>query len=90
MIEYPLCKYCGASHGMGIETIETGEITPIDICKDCLFGDWKSAFEEHQITFAEWGGTARCMTSDGRNVNMAEELYRLEKIITNFYIKPSP
>ncbi len=25
----------------------------------------------------EWGGTARCMTSDGRNVNMADELQRL-------------
>jgi hypothetical protein len=24
----------------------------------------------------EWGGAARCMTSDGRNVNMAEELNR--------------
>lgn len=26
---------------------------------------------------AEWFGTARCMTSDGRNVNMAEELNRI-------------
>ena len=26
---------------------------------------------------SEWGRTARCMTSDGRNVNMAEELNRL-------------
>ncbi len=23
---------------------------------------------------SEWGGTARCITSDGRNVNIAEEL----------------
>lgn len=36
---------------------------------DCLF----------ENCFVEWGGTARCMTSDGRNVNMAEELNRLEK-----------
>lgn len=28
---------------------------------------------------AEWGGSARCMTSDGRNVNIAEELNRLKK-----------
>ena len=27
----------------------------------------------------EWGGTARCVTSDGRNVNMAEELNSLER-----------
>lgn len=27
----------------------------------------------------EWGGIVRCMASDGRNVNMAEELNRLEK-----------
>lgn len=28
---------------------------------------------------SEWGGTARCMTSDGRNINMADELNRLER-----------
>lgn len=27
---------------------------------------------------SEYGGTVRCMTSDGRNVNVAEELNRLE------------
>ena len=27
----------------------------------------------------EWGGEARCITSDGRNVNIAEELNRIEK-----------
>ncbi len=37
MSEYPPCKYCGASHGMGIENRETEEIEPIDICHDCLF-----------------------------------------------------
>jgi hypothetical protein len=44
-------------------------ISEIDKYKDCLF----------KKCFVEWGGTARCMTSDGRNVNMAEELNRLEK-----------
>ena len=39
MIEYPPCKYCGARHGMGIENIETGEIEPLDICKECLWKD---------------------------------------------------
>lgn len=28
---------------------------------------------------SEWGGTACCMTSDGRIVNMADELNRMEK-----------
>jgi len=32
---------------------------------------------------SEWGGEARCITSDGRNVNMAEELNRLEKELEN-------
>ncbi len=31
----------------------------------------------------EWGGTARCMTSDGKNVNIAEELNRLERELIN-------
>lgn len=30
-------------------------------------------------TFVEWGGDVRCITSDGRNVNMADELNRLER-----------
>lgn len=33
----------------------------------------------------EWGGTARCMTSDGRNVNMAEELNRLDNEMKKIY-----
>jgi hypothetical protein len=36
-IYYPPCRKCGATHGMGIENMETGEIEPIDLCKDCLF-----------------------------------------------------
>jgi hypothetical protein len=35
--EYAPCKICGSSHGMGIEKMETGEITHIDVCKDCSF-----------------------------------------------------
>lgn len=34
---YPPCKKCGASHGMGIENMETGVIEPIDMCRDCLW-----------------------------------------------------
>ncbi len=35
--EYHPCKTCGAIHGMGIEDMETGEMTPIHICETCLF-----------------------------------------------------
>ena len=62
------CDRCGRPHAMCIENMETGEIIPIDTCNDCLFKN----------SSVEWGGTARCITSDGRNVNMAEELNRLE------------
>lgn len=34
---YPPCRKCGASHGMGLENMETGEIKPIDLCENCLF-----------------------------------------------------
>lgn len=34
---YPPCKKCGASHGMGIENMETGHIEPLDIWYDCLW-----------------------------------------------------
>lgn len=37
MIEYPPCKKCGKSHGMGIEEMSTGKITPIDLCYECLW-----------------------------------------------------
>jgi hypothetical protein len=41
----------------------------------------ESLKEWEDEVIAEWGGEARCMTSDGRNVNMAEELNRLENEI---------
>lgn len=41
MIEYPPCKKCGKSHGMGIEEMNTGIITPIDVCYDCR---WNSNY----------------------------------------------
>ena len=37
MLEYPPCRCCGKNHGMGLEDMETGEIKPLDICRDCLF-----------------------------------------------------
>lgn len=32
---------------------------------------------------AEWGGSLRCVTSEGRDVNMAEELNRMETLKNN-------
>jgi len=51
-IIYPPCKKCEASHRMGIENMETGEIEPIDLCKNCL---WFGTFHpiNYQITFEE-------------------------------------
>lgn len=37
MIEYPPCKKCGKSHKMALENMKTGEIEPLDVCRDCLF-----------------------------------------------------
>lgn len=48
-MEYPPCKYCGASHGMGIEEMETGNITPIDICYDCLWSDYFPNYYKEKI-----------------------------------------
>lgn len=48
MIEYPLCKKCGASHKMGIEDRE-GNITPMDICYKCLWEPLKFNYVTQQI-----------------------------------------
>ena len=47
MVEYPLCRKCGASHGMGIEDMETGKIEPIDLCKSCLFEKIQIHYDPH-------------------------------------------
>jgi hypothetical protein len=36
-MEYPLCRKCGKSLGMGIENMKTGVIEPIDLCYECLW-----------------------------------------------------
>jgi hypothetical protein len=36
-MSYPLFRKCGASHGMSMENIQTGEIEPLDICSTCLW-----------------------------------------------------
>lgn len=84
------CIQCGKMHDTIVENTMTGErLSQIEKCKDCLiFGTviqpkYKVALGRHDFPInyisTEWHGTARCMTSDGRNVNMAEELNRLEK-----------
>jgi hypothetical protein len=84
------CLECGKTHDTIVENTMTGErLEELNKCKDCmLFGSIRKlerpetppALKEWEDgVIAEWGGTARCMTSDGRNVNMAEELTRLEK-----------
>lgn len=74
------CKKCGAKHGMGIEDISIGSWEPLDLCRDCLFGTPNIVPKPiHFNLECEWGGEARCMTSDGRNVNMAEELNNRER-----------
>ena len=66
------CAECGTIHDTIVEDMKTGaRIEEINKCKDCLFKN----------CFSEWGGFARSITCDGRNVNMAEELNRLEKEI---------
>jgi len=42
------------------------------MCEDCFRKD-------NAPLRSEWGGIARCITSDGRNINMADELNRLER-----------
>lgn len=46
---YPPCKHCGKSHGMGVEEMETGKITPMDICYDCLWSGVSFNQLEEQI-----------------------------------------
>lgn len=66
------CIECGRMHDTIIEDTTTGErIEETDKCKFCLiFGPR-----------VKWGGPAKCITSDGRNVNMAEEINKLKKEI---------
>lgn len=47
---YPPCKYCGASHGMGVEEMATGKIEPMDICYTCL---WKPLKINRQVSQVE-------------------------------------
>lgn len=49
-IIYHPCKYCGKSHGMGIENMLTGEIKPIDICGECLWKPLEFNEPKEQIT----------------------------------------
>jgi|SRR6185312_4481974 len=61
-----VCKFNWRSDKVELQTLIRPETPP-------------SLKESEDGVLSEWGGTARCMTSEGRNVNMAEELNRLEK-----------
>ncbi len=54
-IIYPPCKQCGKSHGMGVEDMQSGEITPIDLCYDCLWSglEFKSLQEQVKLSDSE-------------------------------------
>ena len=54
----------------------TGDLPSIGMamCPKCHPKDWKPT----KNLISEWGGTMHCHTSDGRTVNMADELNRLE------------
>lgn len=79
------CIECGKIHDTIVEDTMTGErLSEIEKCKDCLMSGCLFNLRTDQVELqSEWGGTARCITSDGRNVNMAEELNRLEKELIN-------
>jgi|GEM_PF-6616411 len=49
------------------------------IGKDIFSETVQHVFPKENEIIEEWGGSMRCMTSDGRNVNMAEELNKLER-----------
>jgi hypothetical protein len=51
---YPPCRKCGAIHGIGIETMATGEIEPLDICRDCLFPPIIFDMNIDPIKLKEW------------------------------------
>lgn len=75
------CIECGKMHDTIVEDTRTGErLSEIEKCKDCLMSGCIFNWRTDQVQLrSEWSGTARCMTSDGRNINMAEELNKLEK-----------
>lgn len=75
------CFQCGKMHDTIVENTWTGErLSELEKCRDCIMSACSFNWRTDQVELkSEWGGTARCITSDGRNVNMAEELNRLEK-----------
>ncbi len=74
------CVVCGSIHDTIVEDTRTGErLEEIDKCHDCLMSGFNFKWQTDQVELkSEWGDTLRCMTSDGRNVNIAEELMKGE------------
>lgn len=53
---YPPCKNCGKSHGMGLEDRITGKITPLDICRECIFVGTFFPINENVLLEEEFNG----------------------------------
>ncbi len=74
------CVVCGNVHDSIIENTMTGErIEELDTCKDCFMS--MRLYSPIYTATTEFGGDARCNTSDGRNINMSDELNRLEQVM---------
>lgn len=77
--EIDKCKSCLFKHFFGITHISDAYRGEDDIETLVRLETPPSLKEWEDAVIAEWYGSNRCMTSDGRNVNMSEELNRLEK-----------
>lgn len=75
------CVECGEVHDTVVEDNRTGErLIEIDTCKDCLMsGCWFNWKPDQKELKSEMGWHYAVYDFDGRNVNMAIELNRLEK-----------
>lgn len=52
------CTSCGKDHAMVIEDMTTGETTPLDWCKECIFTKGYTYKEPEPLNldaFADWG-----------------------------------
>jgi hypothetical protein len=88
-VEYPIirsvCKECGIEHGMCVEVMATGELIPLDLCKNCLFFTTYKPITE-QITISElvevnlhdskWGDSESEWVSRIKNVQESLEKSR--------------
>jgi hypothetical protein len=55
-MNYPICRKCGSSHGIGMKNVQTGEIELLDICSTCLWEGHTFKFDPYLKleTKADW------------------------------------